>query len=154
MRAAFKGHDDVVAQLIAAGADVDQTVCQGQPALMEAAFQGHDGVVSQLLAAGADIHIQNKDGKTALALSLHDKRIALALNEAQKTHEEVIRAIIKNVPLIDEQKEYLFMRPFLLNTSVPTGLISRKKIYELLKDYSFMGPDPVKVSNPFSDGDS
>ena len=49
--AAAKGHDDIVAALIAAGADKEATMPTGDTPLMTAAFNGHKDVVRVLLDA-------------------------------------------------------------------------------------------------------
>ena len=54
--AALLGRGDIVAQLLAAGADVHAF---NDYALRGAARNGHPAVVAQLLAAGADVHANN-----------------------------------------------------------------------------------------------
>jgi ankyrin repeat protein len=63
--AALYGHLEVVAALLAAGAEVEMDQ-GGQTALMLAAGQGHTAVVEALLARGADIAAKDKEGLTAL----------------------------------------------------------------------------------------
>jgi len=64
MVAAAGGHLEVVRQLLAAGAPVDQRNARGRTALMFAAFYGRFTVVSALLRAGAD-----PDARDALELT-------------------------------------------------------------------------------------
>ena len=67
MNAAWNGHDDCVNELLAAGADVNQTTEQRKTALMFASSLGHDVCVRLLLEAGADVNITDKHtGDTAL----------------------------------------------------------------------------------------
>ena len=56
MNAAERGHADVVALLLDAGADVH---ADDDDALRWAASNGHAGVVALLLDAGADVHADN-----------------------------------------------------------------------------------------------
>lgn len=63
------GHDDVVAVLIAAGADVRATQRHGWTPLHGAAQNGSLVSVERLLAAGADPAARNDDGVTALDLA-------------------------------------------------------------------------------------
>ena len=60
-----RGHTNIVAQLLAAGADVNATHNDGYTALIFASYVGHAEIVAQLLAAGADVNATNDDGYTA-----------------------------------------------------------------------------------------
>ncbi|MEY3202137.1 MAG: hypothetical protein RIR70_1687 [Pseudomonadota bacterium] len=64
--AAFSGHADIVADLIAHTADVDAIAPNGASALMLAARNGHLNVVEALLRASADLNIRAQDGATAI----------------------------------------------------------------------------------------
>jgi ankyrin repeat protein len=63
------GHDEVVAVLIDAGADVNATQRHGWTPLHGAAQNGSLASVERLLAAGADPAARNDDGVDALALA-------------------------------------------------------------------------------------
>ncbi len=62
-------HDDVVAVLIAAGADTNVTQRGGYTPLHGAAQNGADGTVDRLLAAGADRTARTDDGRTPADLA-------------------------------------------------------------------------------------
>jgi hypothetical protein len=69
--ASRNGRPEVVSQLLAAGADVNQAYKHspydnGTTSLYAASMQGHSEVVGQLLAAGADANQANTDGSTPL----------------------------------------------------------------------------------------
>jgi ankyrin repeat protein len=72
MEAAGRGKSDVVAELLGAGAQVDQKNKRGESALMRAASQGQTEAVRALimcrvkLKLGADPNVQDQDGQTAL----------------------------------------------------------------------------------------
>jgi ankyrin repeat protein len=73
------GHDDVVAVLVDAGADVNARQPQGWTPLHGAAMTGSLASVERLLAAGADPAARNDDGTTALDLARaggHDAIVA------------------------------------------------------------------------------
>jgi ankyrin repeat protein len=63
------GHDDVVAVLIDAGADVNATQRHGWTPLHGAAQNGSLASVERLLAAGADATARNDDGVDAVTLA-------------------------------------------------------------------------------------
>jgi len=72
--AAHLGHDDVVRQLIKAGAPLDHVNNLHWTALIEAVVLGdgghrHQRVVQDLLAAGANPQLADRDGRTPLALA-------------------------------------------------------------------------------------
>lgn len=72
--AAHRGDATAVAQLIAAGVDVDERNHRGDTALMLAAERGHTAIVKALLDAGADIQAENKVGETAWVRAATFKR--------------------------------------------------------------------------------
>jgi ankyrin repeat protein len=92
MWAAAEGHADVLAVLLAAGADPDMQArinslterknadfpSGGFTALMWAARNGHGVIVAQLAAAGAELDIANGDGATATMISIVNDRFDLA----------------------------------------------------------------------------
>ncbi|HWS87900.1 MAG TPA: ankyrin repeat domain-containing protein [Pyrinomonadaceae bacterium] len=65
MRAAARGHLDVVRLLLDAGADPDARRADGFTPLILAVFFGHEGVVRLLVARGADAHARTSLGTTA-----------------------------------------------------------------------------------------
>jgi ankyrin repeat protein/serine/threonine protein kinase len=70
--ASRNGHSEVVGQLLAAGADVNQARTDtGTTPLYSASSNGHSEVVGQLLAAGADVNqATTDDGSTPLYMAL------------------------------------------------------------------------------------
>lgn len=75
IEASYFGHEEVVAWLLAHGADVNAQNNRHWTALMLAAQNGHAGVVRQLLASQADTAIVNQDGYTALAYAQAGNRV-------------------------------------------------------------------------------
>ena len=73
--------EDVVAALIAAGADVHARRSGGETVLMVAVLAGNDDVIRQLLRAGADAQARNDKGKTAHDYT-HSRRVKAALGPA------------------------------------------------------------------------
>lgn len=67
--AAFKGHADILTQLIEAKADVNAASETGQTPLMFAVQSGKVKAVEVLLKAGAKPDAKDKDGNTALSLA-------------------------------------------------------------------------------------
>ncbi|MET0329127.1 MAG: ankyrin repeat domain-containing protein [Luteimonas sp.] len=67
--AAFHGHDDILAALLTAGADVRGRDNDGRTPLLEAARGGRAGVFEALLAAGADVQAVDIAGRNALMLA-------------------------------------------------------------------------------------
>lgn len=81
-RAAFGGHEKVVAMLIGADADLNQPDYDGYVALHFAAFQGHAKVVALLIQAGADVTPVTKIGWTSVheaAVSGHETVVSLLI---------------------------------------------------------------------------
>jgi ankyrin repeat protein len=68
MIAAARGHNLIVRQLLAFGADSTKTNKQGNTALILAMYDGHVDVVKTLLKKGnkKQLFIRNKQGKTPL----------------------------------------------------------------------------------------
>ena len=67
MEAAYRGHDQVVYELIRAGASVTAlNRCQKQRAIHCASREGDYSVVKALIEAGADVNGQDEDGATPL----------------------------------------------------------------------------------------
>lgn len=76
MIAADHGHLIVVAQLIAAKAQVNATGREGQTPLTKAASHGHGAVISQLIAANARVNTSDNYGDTALINAAYGGRVA------------------------------------------------------------------------------
>ncbi|CAI8052241.1 Putative ankyrin repeat protein MM_0045 [Geodia barretti] len=69
-RAAWRGHADIVVELVKAGANLDLQRNDGDSALLEAVKNGHTNVVVELVKAGAKLDLQNKDGDTAVIIAV------------------------------------------------------------------------------------
>lgn len=67
--ASWKGHQDTITELLAAGTPVDITDKTGSTPLMLAAAGGHRDTTLALLAAGANVNATNNVGNTALILA-------------------------------------------------------------------------------------
>jgi hypothetical protein len=65
LRAAADGETNIVRDLLAEGADVNEATEGGRTALMLAALLGHEDIVALLLNAGADAQLEDKVGLTA-----------------------------------------------------------------------------------------
>jgi TonB family protein len=65
LRAAADGEANIVTDLLAEGADVNETTEGGRTALMLAALLGHEEIVALLLNAGANAQLEDKVGLTA-----------------------------------------------------------------------------------------
>ncbi|OQR81369.1 serine/threonine-protein phosphatase 6 regulatory ankyrin repeat subunit C-like [Thraustotheca clavata] len=79
--AAKMGHREVVATLIAAKSNINQTRLDGATPLYIAAQNGHKDTVSTLISAGADIHLAKTNGATPLCIA------------AENGHEEVAKQL-------------------------------------------------------------
>jgi ankyrin repeat protein len=93
MPAASWGHSDIVAALLAKGAQVNLQDQEGRTALIWAAF-GDGGtkdsrvaVVKLLLANGADVNLRNSAGKTALMIARDKARLEI-VQLLQKARDE------------------------------------------------------------------
>lgn len=76
MYAAAFGHQDIVRQLLAADASVNQTDGSGWTALMFAARNGHTAIVQALLFKGATVDLASNYGVTALMFASRYGRTA------------------------------------------------------------------------------
>ena len=92
MTAARTGKLEAVKALLAAGADVNARLPQGQTALMWAAAEGHAAVVQELLAAGADFRTRLPSGFTPLLFAVREGRLPVVrvLIEAGADANEII----------------------------------------------------------------
>ena len=80
--AAQGGHEAIVQQLLARGADIEAKDRFGQTPLSFAAQGGHEAVVQQLLAQGADIEAKARAGRTPLSFA------------AMRGHEAVVQQLL------------------------------------------------------------
>ena len=91
MKAADRGHDHHLRNLLKAGAAVDAANDEGWTALMIAAQNGHERCLRVLLKAGAVVSAQNNAGSTALMLA------------AMSGHEQVARVLLKAGAVVGAQ---------------------------------------------------
>ena len=87
--ASWKGHEEVVKILLAAGADINKTDHQGQTALHIASFKDHTHIVDLLLDRGADPNVVDVSGQTAL----HDA--------AWWGHKNMVKILLAREAVID-----------------------------------------------------
>ncbi|KAG8522996.1 Ankyrin repeat, SAM and basic leucine zipper domain-containing protein 1, partial [Galemys pyrenaicus] len=117
MYAARDGHPQVVALLVAHGAEVNTQDENGYTALTWAARQGHKNVVLKLLELGANKMVQTKDGKTPSEIAKRNKHLeifnflSLTLNPLegklqQLTKEETICKLLTTDS--DKDKDHIF----------------------------------------------
>lgn len=76
--AVFNGHEHVVQDLMARGANVNARSPNGSTPLMLAAREGRDGLARVLLEAGANSKSQNDWGDTALTMAMRYDHLRLA----------------------------------------------------------------------------
>jgi ankyrin repeat protein len=74
----YHGDADLVAQLLAAGADANARNDYGSTPMSEAAIRGDVKILSALLAAHADVDSANADGQTALMILSRTSNVAAA----------------------------------------------------------------------------
>jgi hypothetical protein len=99
MIAAGNGHTEIVAKLLARGADVNAERTDGVTALMYAALNGHTEIVDKLLARGADVDAKIPYGSAPLMLAAlmghTETNCATALMlAAQRGHTETVLAFL------------------------------------------------------------
>ncbi len=82
MAAVFKGHTEIVKELIGAGAEVNKQGNKGWTALMIGAQEGHTEIVNELVGAGAELNKQHNSGTTAL------------MRAAQEGHTEIVNELV------------------------------------------------------------
>jgi ankyrin repeat protein len=75
--AAMAGHEDVVALLLRAGANVNKVVTGGQTPLFGEAANKHEAVVAILLEKGAEVDRADSTGHTALLFAAHAGHVAV-----------------------------------------------------------------------------
>lgn len=78
MFAGWRGHDEIISLLIAAGANVNATSTSGQTSLMYAAFGGHAIAVQTLLAARANPNITSNHGESPLMVAFERGHLNIA----------------------------------------------------------------------------
>ncbi|CAG8231351.1 unnamed protein product [Penicillium salamii] len=71
--AARRCQEEIVAQLIEAGADIEAVNNRGENALHEAAAYGHESLTAFLLSKGARVDVQDSNHLTALSRSVGNK---------------------------------------------------------------------------------
>ncbi|KAG1663875.1 Ankyrin repeat family A protein 2 [Nymphon striatum] len=71
--AACFGHNEIVKQLLLAGAEVDKVDTDGNTALIYATYNNHISCMNLLLNAGADITIENELWQSALEIAVRRK---------------------------------------------------------------------------------
>lgn len=76
--AVYHNDVDVIARLLAAGADANAKNDYGATPMSEAAVTGNVKVLRQLLAAGADVESPNADGQTALMILARTSNVEAA----------------------------------------------------------------------------
>ncbi|MEF8698798.1 MAG: ankyrin repeat domain-containing protein [Candidatus Accumulibacter sp. UW20] len=76
--AVFNGHEKVVSDLLARGANVNARSPNGSTPLMMAAREGHEGLARGLLEAGANPKLQSDWGDTALVMAMRYNHLRLA----------------------------------------------------------------------------
>lgn len=69
-----EGRDDVVKELIASGANVNNLNASDKSALLKASMFGRLGACKLLVEAGADLNIKNDEHETALDRAISRKR--------------------------------------------------------------------------------
>lgn len=83
--AVYNGNTAEFAKSLDAGLDINARDGFGRSALMIAGFYGHKDIVAQLLAKGADMSLPQKDGYTALTLSLaHPEIVDMLVKKGAK----------------------------------------------------------------------
>ena len=76
--AVYRGDGDLVAKLLAAGANPNVRNDYGSTPMSEAAVRGDVRILRALLAAGADVESANADGQTALMILARTSNVAAA----------------------------------------------------------------------------
>lgn len=84
---AVQGHEEIVAILISARADVNAKTTDGKTALILAAQLGHKDIVRMLLDAGADVNVIDDSGLTILQLTRNIARFPVGKEIVQMLKE-------------------------------------------------------------------
>ncbi|OQR91706.1 hypothetical protein ACHHYP_20174 [Achlya hypogyna] len=137
--ASENGHEDVVRQLIAAGADVNHENENGRTPLSIAAFRGREGVVQQLIAAGADINAVGFNKQTPLHAAAETEgaesaRLTPLHCASQCGYDEVVQLLLE-AGANPSLKDYV-------STLLPPFRITREgefaRYYAIEKDYTYV----------------
>lgn len=111
--ASFAGHDSVVSDLLARGADVNALSTNGSTPLMMAAREGREGIAVRLLQAGADAAVRNEWDDDALRWAARNNNARIAklietsdpgLRKPLVRPNEVAR---RSIPVMDEADKLL-----------------------------------------------
>lgn len=81
LQAVIGGHEDMVALLVEAGADLSLTGYERRTPLHEAIYRGHTHIALRLLAAHADVNTEDRQGNSPLneAINREDEDLACKL---------------------------------------------------------------------------
>ena len=121
--AAESGHADVIAILIAAGAQVNACTTKGHTPLYQAAIKGHVEPIRLHSNAGADLDIKSQIGETPLDVAMYNR------------HREAARAIWQAggsfTALVGIGDEICIRQLFYRGTCTPNhrGALSRPVLY-------------------------
>jgi hypothetical protein len=96
MAAAYNGDDEVAADLVERGADLEAKDEDGQTPLMYAANAGQTAIVELLLDRGADVNARDKQSSTPIMFA------------AQHGHAETVGRLLEAGPDLDVQGDHGF----------------------------------------------
>lgn len=96
MAAAYNGDEEVAADLVERGADLEVKDEDGQTPLMYAANAGRTAIVGLLLDRGADVDARDRQGSTPIMFA------------AQHGHTETVRRLLEAGPDLDVQGDHGF----------------------------------------------
>jgi ankyrin repeat protein len=96
MAAAYNGDEEVAADLVERGTDLEAKDEDGQTPLMYAANAGQTAIVGLLLDRGADVNARDKQSSTPIMFA------------AQHGHAETVRRLLEAGPDLDVQGEHGF----------------------------------------------
>ena len=95
LRAAAKGHEEVVKLLLEKDAELEtKDEGYGRTPLLYAARNGHESVVKLLLEKGAKQETKDKDGQTPLSCAARNK------------HEAVVKLLLEKAAELETKDEY------------------------------------------------
>lgn len=96
MAAAYNGDEEVAADLVERGTDLEAKDEDGQTPLMYAANAGQTAIVGLLLDRGADVNARDKQSSTPIMFA------------AQHGHAETVRRLLEAGPDLDVQGDHGF----------------------------------------------